>query len=311
MTLAEQTLPPSGFSIGICATGRAEGTPRLVEEMLAESPPEGLHLRKLIVVASDCSEPILSQLRDIREKDARVLLVSEESRRGKADAINKILGLAEGGLVVLVNSDARPDAGAVHSLVSVLASDPHVGAVSAMPVMQPRSGLTSTLAALMWATHNECSLTLNHMNLSNHSCDELVGFRSKAVARLPEGLVNDGAFLAAAARRRGYSVKFCTTARVGIETPHRVSDLISQRRRILFGHAQVWQKMGSPPKTVESLLFFSPSIGLKLLVRTVSRRPRFILALPVAILSELAASVLAVWDGIRSTRRHVVWRRFT
>ncbi len=311
MSLADQTLTTTGFSVGICVTGNADATPGLVKEMLSERPPPGLYLRKVIVIASQCSVGAVSRLQGIQEKESRVVIVSEDVRRGKADAINKILTLAEGDLVVLVNSDARPKADALPALLSALASDSGVGAVSAMPVTSPRPGLASTLADLMWTTHNECSLALNHMNLANHASDELIAFRLKAIAQLPDGLVNDGAFIAATVRRQGYSVKFSTAARVGIETPRRVSDLIGQRRRILFGHAQVWRKLGNPPKTVESLLFLSPSIGLRLLVTSVSRRTRFLLALPVAILVEFTASALAVWDGIRSTKRHVVWRRFT
>lgn len=311
MSLTENITFPLCFSVGICATGKAEGTPRLVESILSENPPEGIRLKKVIVVASECSEDVVSHLKAIQVKESCVQLMSEDIRHGKADAVNKILTDAEGDLIVFVNSDAHPAPGAVSSLLSILATDPNVGAVSAMPITHHAPGMVSALADLMWATHNECSLTLNHMNLSNHACDELVAFRSKAVVLLPKGIVNDGAFMASTARRRGYTVKFSAAAKVGIETPRRVSDLVGQRRRILFGHAQVWRKLGDPPKTVESLLFFSPSIGLRLLSRTLSRHPKFLFVLPVAMVTEFVASVLAVWDGIRATKRHVTWRRFT
>ncbi len=302
---------PVGFSVGICATGKAEDTPSLVENILTDSAPEGLELRKVIVVASQCFENVVSQLKGIQDKQSRVHLISEDFRRGKADAVNKILAKAEGDLIVLVNSDAHPEAGAVRTLLGVLASDPSVGAVSATPVTEGGGGVVSELVDFMWTTHNECSLALNHMNISNHSSDELVAFRSKAIGTLPEGLVNDGAFMAATARRRGYSVKVSTTARVRIETPGRFSDLVSQRRRIIFGHAQVWRKMGNPPKTIESLILFAPSIGFRLIVRTIAHHPKFLLVLPIAIISEFAASFLAAWDGLHSTKRHAVWRRFT
>ncbi|MDA4125264.1 MAG: glycosyltransferase [Thaumarchaeota archaeon] len=311
MSLTEHITSPSDCTVGICATGQAEDTPALVSLVLAESFPEGLQLKKVIVVASECSETTVSKLRAIQKQENRVQLVSEEVRHGKADAINKILTQAKGDMIVFVNSDAHPQSGAISHLLSILTADGRVGAVSAMPVTQRAAGVAFSIADLMWATHNQCSLTLNHMNLSNHTCDELVAFRSKALTLLPEGLVNDGAFMASTARRKGYTVKFSTAAKVGIETPQRVSDLIGQRRRILFGHAQVWRRVGKPPRTVESLLVFSPSIGLRLLTTTVSRCPRYLLVLPVAVVTEFVASVLAVWDGLRSTKRHTVWRRFT
>jgi len=300
-----------GFTIGVCTTGASLGVIRLVKSLLDEGQLAPVELRRLIVVASDCPNEVVSDLQRIQELDNRVDLVVEDARHGKAEAINKILARADGRFVTLVNSDAIPEPGAIARLLAMAYADNRIGAISAMPVTQRRRGLTSLLTDFMWSTHNECSLALNHMNLSNHSSDELVVFRPAAIDRLPQNLVNDGAFLAATARRRGYSVRFCPSARVKIETPRRMSDLISQRRRILFGHAQVWRKTGAPPKTIESLLLFSTPTGLKLLVRTLVRHPRFLLALPLAAVSELSASLLSIADTLLSSKRHAVWRRFT
>jgi cellulose synthase/poly-beta-1,6-N-acetylglucosamine synthase-like glycosyltransferase len=116
--------------------------------------------------------------------------------------------------------------------------------------------------------------------------------------------------MAATARRRGYTVKVCPSAKVRIETPRRVSDLILQRRRILFGHAEVWRRIGAPPRTIESLLFLSPAAGFRLLVATFGGRPKFLAALPVAFVTEVAAALLSILDNLRSSKAHGVWRRF-
>ncbi len=311
MKLEPQLEQRGTFTAGICATGDFGNLRALSESVLAEGVDPRFILKKLVIVASQCPAPVVSELRDLQAGDARVHLVWEEVRRGKAEAVNKILGTAEGEFVVLLNSDASFDPGAIAELLATASSDPTVGAVSAMPLIRKRGGLGPTLVDLMWTTHNECSLALNHMNLSNHACDELVVFRLKAISRLPEGLVNDGAFLAGTARRKGYSIKLSQGTRVHITTPVRVPDLISQRRRILFGHAQVWRKVGNPPKTIESLLVLSPMIGLRLLAATVARNPRFVLMLPVAVVTEFLAATGAIWDTFRSTGRHAVWRRFS
>ncbi len=73
----------------------------------------------------------------------------------------------------------------------------------------------------MWSVHNECSLRLNHMNLSNHGSDEMMVVRTELLSQLPDGLVNDGAYIAGNARLRGYSVKFCNEAPVRIDVPSR------------------------------------------------------------------------------------------
>ena len=300
----------SGFTVGICATGSPARLGSLMEQTIAEADESLLDLRKMVVVASECAAPVVAELRRVSGSDPRIQVVVENRRYGKADAVNKIQALAEGPLLVMINSDASPELGAITRLLRTIGPDSNIGALSAVPYTEGGRGITPLLLDLMWSTHNACSLSLNHMNLSNHSCDELVVFRISAISRLPGDLVNDGAYLAATARRKGYSVRVCAGARVKIQTPARIPDVVRQRRRILFGHGQVWKKVGAPPKTLESLLFLSPAIGLKLLISSVASRPKFIFTLPVAVVSELAASILAVWDAVRSTNRHVIWVRF-
>ncbi len=267
--------------------------------------------RKLVIVASDCPTETVSALRGLQERDRRVELLIEDRRYGKADAINKIIDRTDTPLVIFANSDARPEAGAIQSLLSTAYSDRRIGAASAVPIPEQHEGVVSLLVNFMWTAHNMCSISLNHMNISNHSCDEMVLFRLDAVSRLPRGLVNDGAFLAVTARLKGYAVKVSPRAKVHIRTPKRISEVILQRRRILFGHAQVWREVGTPPKTIESLLLFSPSVGLRILVQVLAQRPRLLCILPLAFVTEVSAALLSIYDRIRSTKKHAVWRRFT
>lgn len=302
---------PAGFTVGICATGPSSGLAGLVGGVLAESDAHALDLKGVTIVASECPRAVRLELMAVQARDPRIHVVLEEVRHGKAAAVNKILARTRGQYMVMVNADATPEAGAIPRLLSAISADPRVGVVSAMPVVRPGKGVSSLLVDMIWSTHNESSRLLNHMGLSNHASEELAAFRLSAIGMLPRDLVNDGAFLAQTVRRKGYSVKFSESARVHIETPGRVSDLIAQRRRILFGHAQVWSKAGSPPKTIESLLFLSPKIGFRLLGRVLARNPRFLLILPVAFVTEVSAGLLSIADTILSTKKHVVWRRFT
>jgi cellulose synthase/poly-beta-1,6-N-acetylglucosamine synthase-like glycosyltransferase len=299
-----------GYSVGVCATGDDVDFESLAATILADSEEIDLTLREVIVVASACPPSTVARLEGIARHDPRVHLIIEKERHGKADAINKILENSSGEFLVMVNSDARPEKGAFAKLLREMNDDEKIGAISAHPLPDTRSGASSLLMEFMWTAHNDCSLTLNHMDISNHSSDELVAFRSSSISQLPLGLVNDGAFLAATARSRGYSVRFCMPARVHIATPTIVADAIRQRRRILFGHLQVWQKTGSPPKTIESLMVLRPLVGLKILIGTIARNPRFLLILPVAVLSELSAALLSICDAIGSSERHAIWRRY-
>ncbi len=302
---------PAGYTVGICATGPSRNVVGLVNSVLGESRTSPLPLEQVIVVASDCPDSVTSGLMAVASVDPRVEVLLEDVRHGKAEAVNRILSGAQGQFVVMVNADARPEPGAISRLLSSISTEDAIGAVSAMPVVDEGEGVTSMLVDMIWRTHNESSRLLNHMNISNHASEELVVFRASAIGMLPAGLVNDGAYLASTVKRRGYSVRFSEAAKVGIETPSRVSDLIAQRRRILFGHAQVWRKAGAPPKTIESLLLLSPSIGFRLSVRIVSQSPRYLMILPLAFVTEVSAALLSIWDTLGSTKKHVVWRRFT
>ncbi len=304
------SVPAESFTVGVCATGSGDGVTRLAETILSEMTARGLPMRKLAVVASACPDNVNSGLKLLEARDPRMQVLIEETRHGKADAINRILGLSNAPLIVFVNSDADPEPGAIERLLGQASQDGRVGAVSAVPVPEGGHGLLSNLVDLMWATHNVCSVALNHMNVANHSSDEMVLFRRSAIGRLPDGLVNDGAYLAVTARRRGYSVKVCQEAHVRIRTPHRIDGLIGQRRRIIFGHNQVWRKTGAIPRTLESTLLFSPTKGTRILVRAIAENPRFILALPAAFVTEICASLLSIVDQIGPTKKHAVWRRF-
>jgi len=298
------------FTVGICATGEPPSVAELVSSILAESQSTTYLMRKLVIVASECPDETISSLRALQRVDGRIDLLVEETRRGKADAVNKILGRSETPLVLFANSDSRPKAGAITSLLFSMESDERIGAVSAIPEPESSSGLVPLLLGFMWTAHNRCSVALNHMGVSNHSCDELVLFRTRAITLLPKNIVNDGAFLASTARLRGFSIKVSTAAGVRIKTPRRISDVILQRRRILFGHAQVWRQVGTPPKTIESLLFLSPSIGIRLLVATLASRPKSLVVLPIALVSEVLAGLLSIVDVLQSSKVHAVWRRF-
>jgi cellulose synthase/poly-beta-1,6-N-acetylglucosamine synthase-like glycosyltransferase len=134
--------------------------------------------------------------------------------------------------------------------------------------------------------------------------------RVEAMKELPEGVINDGAYLGGTARSRGYSIKHCEDAYVEIDVPTKISSLLSQRRRIIFGHLQTWRMIGKVPRTVESLLVSSPAIALKVLVNSLSRAPKLILALPVATVTEGISAGLAVFDAMRASKKHVVWKRY-
>jgi len=276
--------------------------------LASEDYGDNFALRKITIVASGCPEPDLVSVRRSIESDSRISLITEPVRRGKAEAIDRIMGDAAGEYLVMLNSDAFPTEGSIRNLLEV-AEDPRVGAVSAEPIFGEGGGLLQHALSLMWSAHSLMSLRLNHAGISNHACDELILVKRDLVSRFPANIVNDGAYIGGLVQAQGFLVKFSTAAKVVISVPRIPMDLIRQRRRIIFGHVQVWKKLGNPPRTIESMLFMQPSASFRILSKVLSERPRLILALPLVIVGESAAALMAFLDSFRSSGRHVVWRR--
>jgi len=297
------------FSIGICAADRAANLTKLLTAITREQFPEGYTLRKIILVASGCDPNALTFARELAASDERFKIIEEPQRYGKSEAINRIIDSFEGSFLVLVNSDAFPEYGAIFKLLGSIGEDASAGMVSASPLIAPRHGITHGVVRLMWAAHNQCLEELTRVDKNNHCCDELLVIRSEALQRLPADTVNDGAFMAVNSTRAGYSVKFSESARVHIDVPQQMVDVIEQRRRILFGHRQIWESVGQPPKTLESMLMTNPVLSISILIKTLTRSPELVLALPVAIMSEAVSTFLAVLDTLTSTKRHKLWTR--
>jgi glycosyltransferase involved in cell wall biosynthesis len=302
--------PCSTFAIGICVSDDALNLAFLLERLRRETFSPNLFLHRIVIIASGCSERALSHAKILAEDDHRILLVEESARRGKAEAINIIIERFNEDYLVFVNGDAIPYPGAIERLLRVITEDRNVGAVSGAPTFEAGAGMTSDALKLMWMVHNDCSSSLNHKGISNHGSDELMALRSDVVVRLPRGLVNDGGYLTGLAYARGYKIRFCKDAAVKISVPSRFSDVIGQRRRIIFGHIQVWKMLGSSPRTVESMLCRSPAAGLSILVRNIARRPGLIKSLPIVALGEVIASLAAIFDTLSSSEKHVVWKRY-
>jgi cellulose synthase/poly-beta-1,6-N-acetylglucosamine synthase-like glycosyltransferase len=304
----QQEVHSPAFTIGICASGPSRNLPSLLSFLLREDYGEAYLLRKILIVASGCGRGITDQISRLARSDPRVHLIIEPERRGKAEAINQIIRNSIGGLLVMQNGDAYPQGGAIRELLS-MAMDPAVGAVSATPLLDEGDGLLQRSLEIMWTAHSGLSLQLNHAGICNHACDELMVFRKDLVREFPEDTINDGAFIGGLVRAQGHLVKFSPTSRVIIEVPHTPIDLVRQRRRITFGHIQVWKRLGSPPRTMESMIIGSPLSSLRMFVRTISSAPGRILAIPVTLTIEAVSVTLGLIDAMVSTDRHRVWRR--
>ena len=299
-----------GFTVGVCASDQAANLPWLLRTIEGESLPSGVFLRRIVVVASGCPQTVLSSVEAMSRADSRILLLVESHRQGKAAAINQIIGHCKGEFLVLVNSDAMPASGSIRRLLEEISAQDDVGSVSAIPVLPKRDTLVQKVLELMWTSHNISSIALNHAGLSNHNCDELMAVRTSLLSELPVDVVNDGAYIGGLVYSNGYRIIFCDESEVRIDVPTRISDLLQQRRRILFGHAQVWKDLGMPPRTIESLFLTSPLLAISLVGKVMASKPSLFFVFPLAVVTEVTSAALSILDRTFSPRKHVVWKRY-
>lgn len=309
LLLSEKPQGETRFSVGICAADHASGLEELIRFVEREPCPIGFNLQEIIVVASGLDQNANALITATANQHHNLTLIKEPMRRGKAEAINRIIESCDGEFLVLINSDAHPQPGAIATLLGEIVSDKEVGLISASPIVGGSGGLTGAVLKLMWELHNECLATLNEADLNNHCCDELIIIRSRALRRLPDDTVNDGAFMAGAAYRAGYTIRFCKEAKVRIDVPERFGELMKQRRRIVYGHLQILRSVGESPRTLESMIFSNPRLGLSIIIRTLAKSPKLILALPVAVVGEFVSVMFGTIDSLSSMKKHVPWDR--
>src|SRR5918912_2296624 len=91
-------------SIGIMAYNEAPNIASAIETILHQHLTVG-HVAELIVVASGCTDETVPIVAAIARHNARVRLLVQERREGKASAINLFLRAARAPLLLLVSAD--------------------------------------------------------------------------------------------------------------------------------------------------------------------------------------------------------------
>ena len=132
------------LSVVIPTFDTAQMTLSTVESVLASSPP-GTE----VIVVDDASSDGTHEL--LARAVPSVRVVRLESNRGFATAANRGVAEARGSVVLLLNSDAVPQPGAISALADAFAQDPRLGVAGAQLVEPDGSpqwsgGRTPTLA---------------------------------------------------------------------------------------------------------------------------------------------------------------------
>jgi biofilm PGA synthesis N-glycosyltransferase PgaC len=289
------------LTVGICAYNEERNIGRLLSNILHEQrlPAES----EIVVVCSGCTDNTVNIVEEYSKIDARVKFHVEMERRGKASAINYILSNASGSIVLFISADTLPSRMCFTRLLSAL-EDSHVGIASGNPVPINRTdSLVGRIVQLLWSLHGQVFVQLNDAGLARHAT-EVFCLRRGIVEGIPARTVNDDAYIALTAKKKGWLVKYEPKAIVLIHGPETFPEYFSQRRRILWGHHQIKKLTGEAPQHLVYLLSLYPVRVLRLLLWLCYKNPPHVVIAFVS--TELFTNAMATLDVFRG-KSHSTW----
>ena len=282
---------PIRCSLGIMAHNEEANIGRLLARV-RESRFKVVEVAEIIVVASGCTDRTEDIARDAALADARVRLISQPVREGKASAMNLFIRQAECEILVLSSADLLPAEDSIEWLVAPFVN-PEIGMTASRPepVNDP-STFMGFAAHLLWDLHHE-------MNLQGFKAGELIAFR-KVFERIPPHTAVDEASVEPLVRGQGYEVRYVPEAVVYNKGPETVDDFLRQRRRIYAGHLEMKQRLGYSVSTMSGMKIAG------LLLRHMDWRPKQLVWTARVILLEIYGRYLGRKD-YKARRSHTVW----
>ncbi|HEV8655448.1 MAG TPA: glycosyltransferase [Candidatus Limnocylindria bacterium] len=280
-------------AIGVMAHNEERNIGRLLARLGAIEIADAREIR-IIVVASGCTDGTVAIARSAAERDARITVVVEPERRGKAVAINEFITAAAGAdILVMESADTLPEPNAIPVMVARF-KDARVGMVGAHPVPQDDERTFSGYASqLLWRLHHAVASVSPKQG-------ELVAWRN-VVPGLPDYAVMDEAYLESAVGKQGLELAYAPDAIVHNHGPANVQAFLTQRRRNHAGHRLLAQHEGYRPKTRDHLLV------ARLALNELSQRPGRAHWFLAIVVLEIWSSVLGWWDHRIAHRSHAVW----
>lgn len=276
-------------TVGICAYNEENNIGGLLDNLLTkqELPQDS----EIVVVCSGCTDFTPKIVKKFHEKDNRVKLILEDSRKGKAHALNILFERARrmADVLILVNADALPKVGSINKLLEPF-RDRNVGATGGHPIpVNTLQGLPNFLVHTIWDLHHKIS-SYKDVKLSG----ELCAIRPFLVEKIPIDLAADEPYIEMLIRNQRYKIMYVPEAVVYIWGPTNFRELLKQRRRIWVGHLQMKKEMGFNTSTtnVRNVLLSAVmgKSGLNVM------KPRYILYSMLTAVEEICAYLGARWD---------------
>jgi poly-beta-1,6-N-acetyl-D-glucosamine synthase len=259
---------------------------------IRDQSTSGCRISEVIVVASGCVDRTAEIVRSIAAQDARVRLLEQERREGKASAINLFIAAARSEVLMMVSADVVLKRGTLDAMLAHFV-EPEVGMVGGHPIpVNGEGSLLGHAVHLQWKLHDRIARVSPKLG-------EIVAFRN-VVPSIPLDTAVDEISIQALITKLGFRLVYVPDAVVYNRGPASVRDFLRQRRRIYAGHVQIrkQQKYAAPTMSSWQILRALRGCGA-------FATPRACLWSIGTIALECFARVLGRWDALRRRPLHV------
>ena len=269
-------------SIGVCAYQEEKNIARLLEALRSQRT-QRIEISQIIVVSSACQDRTDELVSLAREADARVQLIQQPQRCGKASAVNLFLGAAIAEICALEGADTIPHPEALERLCAPFFQSPRCGMTGGHPV--PVDDPTTFLGFavhLVWRLHHKVACIQPKLG-------EMVAFRN-IIEQLPEDGSADEGRLEQMVLALGYETQYAPEAYVYNKGPGTLGDFLRQRRRIYNRLLCLKKTTGYQVSTLKK------GRVLRLLLRELRASPKLLAWTVGAVGLELLARLLGSYD---------------
>lgn len=265
----------------------------LLEDLTTQSL-KTIKIGEIIVVSSGSVDKTNLLVNSYAKKNAKIRLITQKKRQGKASAVNLFLKQARNHFVVVMAGDLLLKNNTIESLVSPFA-DSTVGIVGSHPVpVNDENTFMGFTAHLMWSLHHQISLSSPKMG-------EMIAFR-KIFQKIPVLSAVDEANIEPLIRGQGYKAVYAPNAIVNNKGPETVSEFIVRRRHIAYGHHCVKKEYSYEVSTSNSFnIIFT-------LIKNIQPSIRFFIWTPAIIALEAYARILGYVDYKLKRKSHTIWQ---
>jgi hypothetical protein len=286
--------PAVRLSGGVVAYNEERGIRAAVRSLLVQELPANARWTAITVLASGCTDRTEEVVRQAFAADPRVRLWTEPERRGKAEAVNRLLGHADGDWFVLLDGDCRAAPGAVGALLESArtARGPLVAVGSRHLPPQTPSRIARS-SDLLWGILHRLALNAPPGEAPLYLLDSLALLPVGRLAPVPANSVNSDGIRAHQVLRAGGALVYASGAGVEISVPATFRSYVAQRGRIRAGDRQLAEAIGRREPGLRALARERPALAARLVLAEARDRRASVGTFGTLFAGEVAAEVIS------------------